>query len=317
MDILILGGTVFVGRGVAEAALARGHRVTLFHRGSKGTGLVPGADEILGDRDGGLDALAGRKWDGVVDACGYVPRLAGDAARALRESERYLFVSTVSVYEDDGAGGVRVQPVAEPVGTETIDGATYGPLKVECEREVHAVFGKGATIVRPGLVYGPHDPTGRFPYWVDRFLAGGEPLVPEICDAALQQIDARDLGFLMVLLLEKGLTGEFDAVGEDSTFGAMIDACHALNPDARPRYASVEALETAGVVLGRDLPLTSYMASPLMRIKPLAALAAGLERRPLGETTRDTAKWLHGENESLRGGLTRAREAEIRATLGA
>ena len=311
MNILILGGTVFVGRGVAEAALARGHRVTLFHRGSKGPGLIEGAEEILGDRDGGLDALNGHPWDAVVDACGYVPRLVGDAARALRGTERYLFVSTVSVYEEDERGGLRVMPVTEAVGTEKIDGKTYGPLKVECEREVQSVFGERATIVRPGLVYGPHDPTGRFPYWADRFSKGGEVLVPEIRNAPLQQIDARDLGRFTVLLLEQAQTGEFDAVGEPSTFGAMIDACHALNPDARPVYATPEALEKAGVVLGKDLPLASYAEGPLMKIVPTVPI----RRRPLVETTRDTAEWLRSA-ESL-GGMTREREAEAIATLAA
>ena len=317
MDILILGGTVFVGRGVAEAALARGHRVTLFHRGSKGTGLVPGADEILGDRDGGLDVLAGRKWDAVVDACGYVPRLVGDACRALAPVERYLFVSTISVYETDAKGELRVRPVLEPVGTETIDGDTYGPLKVECEREVRAVFGDRATILRPGLVYGPHDPTGRFPYWVDRFLSGGRIVVPDLPDLPLQQIDARDLGTFTVRLLEKGATGFYDAVGEDSTFGAMIAVLQALDRDARPFAVARERLEAASARFGRDLPLVMPDAGPLMRIRPESALAAGLQRRPLTETVRDTADWLRSPEASDRtlAGMTRERESEILGKL--
>ena len=313
MDLLILGGTVFVGRGVAEAALARGHRVTLFHRGTKGVGIVPGADEILGDRDGGLAALEGRTWDAVVDACGYVPRVVGDSVRALAGVGRYLFVSTISVYEDDPAGGQRVMAVEKPVGTEEVGGETYGPLKVECEREVRGVFGDRATIVRPGLVYGPHDPTNRFAYWVARFLEGGEVLVPNVADAPLQQIDARDLGLFMVLLLEKGLSGDFDAAGEDSTFGETIAACHELNLGAQPVYASAEALTEAGVRLGWELPLAYPDARIRMRVAPAAALAARLERRSLRETTEDTAAWVReGAPDARPGfGMTREREREI------
>jgi 2'-hydroxyisoflavone reductase len=316
MNILILGGTVFVGRGVAEAALAQGHKVTLFHRGSKGTGLIPDAGEILGDRDGGLDSLSGRRWDAVVDACGYVPRIVGDSARALRgAADRYLFVSTISVYEDDGSGGLRVSAVETPVGTEEITGETYGPLKVECERAVLSEWGEKATFVRPGLVYGPYDPTNRFPYWVNRFIEGGEVLVPDLLDAPLQQIDARDLGNLIVLLLEKDREGVFDAVGEDSTFGEMIAACHALNLGAQPVYADPSALERLGVKLWQDLPLVNAEAGALMRIEPREALAAGMERRSLHATTEDTATWLRevGPPENPRFGI--AREREVLAKL--
>lgn len=312
MNILILGGTVFVGRGVAEAALARGHNVTLFHRGSKGTGLIPGADEILGDRDGGLDALKERRWDAVVDACGYVPRIVGASAQALRGAvDRYLFVSTISVYEDDGTGGLRESAVETPVGTEEITGDTYGPLKVECERAVLSAWGEKATIVRPGLVYGPYDPTNRFPYWVGRFMEGGEVLVPDLLNAPLQQIDARDLGNFIVLLLEKDRKGTYDAVGEDSTFGETIAACHALNLGAQPVYADPSALERLGVKLWQDLPLVTADAGAMMRIEPRKAVAAGLERRSLHATTEDTAAWLRevGLPESPRFGMSREREA--------
>lgn len=318
MNILILGGTVFVGRGVAEAAMVRGHQVTLFHRGSKGTGIVPGADDILGDRDGGLEVLAGRKWDAVVDACGYVPRVVGDSARALEESAgRYLFVSTISVYEESEDGGLRDLAVETPVGTEEITGETYGPLKVECERAVRAVWGDRTTIVRPGLVYGPYDPTNRFPYWVGHFLEGGEILVPDAAAWPLQQIDARDLGEFIVTLLEKDLSGIFDAVGEDSTFGEAIAACQALNPAAQPVYVAPEAIEAFGIRLGWELPL-AYGNKPTMRVIPQAAVAAGLTRRPLLETTADTAAWVQkvGLPEKYNFGLPREREAEALRELG-
>lgn len=317
MNILILGGTVFVGRGVAEAAMARGHQVTLFHRGSKGTGIVPGAEEVLGDRDGGLDALAGKQWDAVVDACGYVPRIVGDSSKALRDSvSRYLFVSTISVYEETEDGGLRELPVGTPVGTEEITGETYGPLKVECERVVRADWGDRGTIVRPGLVYGPYDPTNRFPYWVGHFLEGGDILVPDAADYDLQQIDARDLGEFIVTLLENDRSGIYDAVGEDSTFGTMIAACQTLNPDARQVLVAPEKIEAFGIRLGWELPL-AYGHKPTMRVIPQAAVAAGLKRRPLAETLADTAAWVRevGLPQKYNFGLSREREAEALAAL--
>ena len=168
MRILALGGTQFVGRAFVDAALTRGHDVTVLHRGKSSLPEGWSVDEILCDRDGGLTAIGDRTWDAVYDSCGYVPRIVRASAEALAERcRRYLFISTISVYDLE----LNVQRPTEPLQTEEVTGETYGPLKVECEDAVQTVFGARATIVRPGLVNGPHDPTGRFCYWVNRFAS--------------------------------------------------------------------------------------------------------------------------------------------------
>src|SRR5918911_843852 len=150
MDLLILGGTGFLGRHLVEAALGDGHRVTLFNRGLTEPGLFPGVEKIEGDRDGGLSALMGRRSDAVIDTCGYVPRVVGASARLLAGAvDHYTFVSSISVYSDD------IGPGAD----EEAPGRVLS--------------------VRPGLISGPHDPTDRFTYWPRRIVAGGEVLVPD------------------------------------------------------------------------------------------------------------------------------------------
>ena len=163
MRILILGGTKFLGRALAEAGLARGHELTLFNRGETNPELFPEAEQLRGDRKGDLSALEGRTWDAVIDTSGYVPADVRASAELLRESGRYVFVSSVSAYADFSTGPTEASPVAElnglPVDELASDYSNYGPLKALCEIEVERVFGERALIVRPGLIVGPHDPT--------------------------------------------------------------------------------------------------------------------------------------------------------------
>ncbi len=183
MRLLIIGGTRFLGRALTEDALSRGHEVTLFNRGQTNPELFPKAERITGDRDGGLDALAGRSWDAVIDTCGYFPRIVRASAEALADSVgTYVFISTISVYADLSK---RVDESA-PVGTiedETVEEfgdefQNYGSLKALCERAVQDVFDGRALIVRPGFIVGPHDPTDRFTYWPVRVARGGTMLAP-------------------------------------------------------------------------------------------------------------------------------------------
>src|SRR5882762_6808084 len=202
MRILVLGGTRFLGRGFVVAAQARGHELTLFNRGRTNPELHPRVERILGDRDGGLGALAGRTWDAVVDPSGFFPRVVGASARALAGSVgRYLFVSSISVYAEPIPHGVDetapVAPLADPA-VEDIGGGAYGGLKALCEDRVREAFGERATVVRPGLIVGPHDTTDRFPYWPRRIARGGEVLAPGEPSAPVQLIDARDLAAFMV-----------------------------------------------------------------------------------------------------------------------
>ena len=187
MRILVLGGTQFLGRHVVEAALARGHDVTLFNRGQTRPELFPGVERLVGDRDGDLAALEAGSWDAVVDTSGYVPRLVRASAELLEpRAGRYLFVSSISVYADVSRPGVDEDaPVAQlEEETEEHRGPAYGALKALCEHAVQEVYGERATIVRPGLIVGPWDPTGRFTYWPARIAEGGDVLAPEPRDAA-------------------------------------------------------------------------------------------------------------------------------------
>ena len=266
MRILTLGGTQFVGRHLTEAALARGHEVTLFHRGQHGADLYPQAEALRGDRDGGLGALRGRTWDVVLDTCGYVPRVVRQSAALLSKSVgHYVFVSSISIYRDFAVSGIdETYPMATmPDETvEKVTGETYGPLKVLCERVVEEAFPGRSLVIRPGLIVGPHDKTGRFTYWPRRVAEGGDVLAPGRPDKRVQFIDARDLAEWMIRLIERAETGTFNAVSDDATWtmGRVLDACRAVSgSDARLVWVPDDFLLAQGL-------------TPLGR---LAALAAG------------------------------------------
>jgi 2'-hydroxyisoflavone reductase len=301
MKLLVLGGTVFVGRHFVEAAVSRGHEVTIFHRGQRGAELFPDLDRVLGDRDGGLDALEGREFDAVVDCCGYVPRVVRQSVEAFRDrAKAYLFVSTISVYADGNPAGMdegaELIRLEDPT-VEEVTGETYGGLKVLCEEVVEEAFTGRSFIVRPGLIAGPYDPTNRFPYWVGRIAKGGEVLVPNRPTAPLQLIDARDLGLFMVLGLERGLTGTYNTAGPQMRFVDMIESCHRLNMGAQLVWADEAFLAEQGIQLWGDLPLAlpSEGSDALMQVSSARAIAEGLTYRPLDQTTEDTGEWLRTE----------------------
>jgi 2'-hydroxyisoflavone reductase len=299
MRILILGGTRFVGRHLVEAALARDHDVTLFHRGRTNPGLHAGVERVLGDRDGGLEALGGRKFDAVVDVSGYYRRIVGASARMFIDMvRRYLFVSTISVYSEPIARGANedaaVATTDEP-DAETLEGGHYGALKGLCEQVVRDTFGERATIVRPGLVVGPHDYTGRFPYWPRRLARGGEVLAPGDPAAPIQMMDARDMAAFMVSLLERDFAGTYHATGpaEPLALGAALERIgRAVGSDAKLSWVSEEFLRERNVEPWVGLPLWLPAADqPLMTLDIARATAAGLRFRPLEETARDTLAW--------------------------
>ncbi len=212
MKILTLGGTKFLGRAAVETALERGHDVTLFNRGETNPDLFPDVEKLRGDRTADLSALENRRWDAVIDPSGYLPHVVRASAEALRDStDRYLFVSSVSVYADLSSGPDEDAPRGQlgdmPADELREDYENYGPLKALCEDAVWEVYGDRAIIVRPGLIVGPNDPTGRFTYWPHRVARGGEVLVPGDPENIVQFIDARDLGAWMVDLLERGESG--------------------------------------------------------------------------------------------------------------
>jgi 2'-hydroxyisoflavone reductase len=319
MEILVLGGTGFVGRHIVAAALAGGHHVTLFNRGSE-RDVFPDVARRIGDRDGGLAALDGGSWDVAIDVTGYVPRLVRDAATALRgRVGRFAFVSTVSVYADrTRASTTEDAPLAEidDPATERVDAATYGPLKVACEREVTRLFGGDALLLRPGVVVGPHDPTDRFTYWVRRVAAGGEVLAPHAPDTPTQWIDGRDLADFTLLAVERGLAGPYNLVQEPGsvTFGALLTTIADVGGKVGTfTWVDGDFLVDRGVRPSADLPLWIHgEASGLLRVDPARARSEGLRARPLRQTVQDTLAWDRSRpNEPLRVGLTAERERAL------
>ena len=209
MRLLVLGGTKFLGRAAVEAALERGHEVTLFNRGETNPDLFPKAEKLRGDRDGDLSALEGREWDAVIDPSGFVPRVVRASAELLRASGHYLFVSSGSVYAepytpgyDESAPTVQLE---DPDSEEVLE--DYGALKAACEDVVREAFPEAHTNVRAGLIVGPHDGSGRFTYWPLRIAAGGEALAPAPPERLVQFIDVRDLGAWLVTETQYGTAG--------------------------------------------------------------------------------------------------------------
>jgi 2'-hydroxyisoflavone reductase len=313
--LLLLGGPKFVGRAVIEAALAAGHKVTTFNRGRTNPGEFREVEELHGDRHGDLESLRGRGWDAVLDTSAYVPQVVRSAAAALENQvERYLFVSSISVYADYS------RPTREDAPKETLaeghpadellpDYANYGALKVLCEQAVEERFAGRALIVRPGLIVGPHDSTDRFTYWPRRAELRRPLLAPAPPEASVQLIDVRDLAEWMVRLLERGTTGAFNATSPPGahTFGSMLDASGATEVT----WVDEAFLLEHGVEPWSDLPVWIPAGDADMayfhRADVSPALDAGLTFRPLEETARAVPQW------NGTAGLSPERETELLA----
>lgn len=330
LKILVLGGTGFLGPHFVRAALDGGHQVTLFNRGKTNTHLFPGLEKLRGDRDGGLDALAGaieggRRWDAVLDTSGYVPRLVRDSATLLRPAAtRYLFVSSISVYSPDEKVGLSED---DPVGrledptVETVDGETYGPLKALCEEVAEEVFARGATVVRPGLIVGPGDPTDRFTYWPVRCARGGDMIAPGRPTDPTQVVDARDLSAFMLGCLARGHAGRYNVTGpvEPITMGDLVGACiAAAGSEVRPEWIDAAFLNEMDVSPWMHMPAwvpPSGDGGGILQVDIGRAVGAGLSTRALESTARDTLAWwrsLPAERRAKpRAGLSPEREAEV------
>ncbi|MBC8101496.1 MAG: NAD-dependent epimerase/dehydratase family protein [Cytophagales bacterium] len=303
MHLLILGGTVFLGRHLATAALARGHQLTLFNRGQHNPELFPEAEKLLGDRGepGGLEALRGRRFDAVIDTCGYVPRIVGESATLLaNQVEQYCFISSISVYADFKTPGIdESAPVGqiEDAASEEVTGESYGPLKALCEEAVEAALPGRTLIVRPGLIVGPDDPTDRFAYWPHRAAQGGEALAPGTPETRTQFIDVRDLADWNIRLLERKTTGTYNATGPDYplTLGEVLKTTRTVSGSSTEwTWIEESFLEAEGVQPWVELPLWIPASSGMPgfdRVSIRKALEAGLTFRPLADTVRDTLAW--------------------------
>jgi 2'-hydroxyisoflavone reductase len=294
MRILVLGGTQFLGRHTVDAALARGHDITLFNRGQTRPELFSDVEKLRGDRDGDLAALAGRSFDSVVDTSGYVPRVVAATIDALDEVGHYTFVSSISVYGEVPTPPTEETPVVELVEPTENWREAYGELKADCEDVVRERF-PNAFIPRPGLIVGPWDPTGRFTYWPARLADGGLVLAPAPPEAHAQVIDARDLAVWIVRAAENGLAGTYNAVDRPTSRSTLVETCRRVaGVDAEIVWVDSGFLVEREVGEWMELPL--WLASPeyagMLSVEPAAAFAAGLETRSLEETARDTLAWV-------------------------
>lgn len=334
LRILILGGTGFTGPFQVRYALSRGHKVTVFNRGKTRPGELPKeVEQLIGDRNGKLDALKGRKWDVVIDNPAMLPVWVRDAAQILQGNvERYVFISTVSVYADHSEpdkdenaplarynGADAMKETRETVSASGF--ALYGPLKALSEQEAEKWFPKRTLIIRPGLIVGPGDETDRFTYWPVRIDRGGEVLAPGDPGNPVQLVDARDLAEWTIRMVENQETGVYNATGPAAllTIGAMLDGIkNALKSDAKLTWVNADFLEAQKVAPWSDMPVWmpprgEYAGMGRTSIK--RALAKGLTLRPLAETARDTLKWFKSQSAErqakLKSGLSPERETEV------
>ncbi len=316
MKLLFVGGTSFVGRHAVEAAVAAGHDVTVFHRGSTNDDLLAGSiAHRHGDRDGpdytALDD--GTMWDAVVDVSAYVPRHVDQLADTVAErTGHYVHISSISAYDDSvitsSEDSALCADLAEP--TEKVTGDTYGPLKAMCERAGRRRFGDDRTaVIRPTYVAGPHDPTDRFTYWARRTARGGD-IAMVGAGAPLQVVDARDLGQFIVVCAESGVAGAFDAVGPWAPIEEFLATVTPNGVEARFVDVGAAALEKTGVrlpLMSADPERAAFMTRP-----GSCAKAAGLVTRSLADTAAATRAWDVERGEPpLKVGPT----ADVEATL--
>jgi 2'-hydroxyisoflavone reductase len=325
-SLLVLGGTGFIGPHVTDLALARGWQVTHFNRGKRDADGVEGVETLHGDRKGQLDSLKGRRWDAVIDNTGYIPKYCRMSADLLAPNTGYcLFVSSISAY----ASFERPNDIGSPTGVlanedqEEVTNETYGPMKALCERYVRDAYGRRCSIVRPGYIVGPLDPTDRFTYWPVRFARGGDMAVPGTPADPIQIVDVRDLAAFMMGLVERQVVGDFNAVTPPGalTMGSLMDTCRKvtradtqltwIDEDFLAANLKPEEMNFApwGPVRGAEAggSLTGMQASA----------DQGLKARPLAETVRDTLAWHEtrpaDRKAALRSGFTAENEAAILA----
>ena len=330
LRILVLGGTKFLGVHIVELALQHGHSVTLFNRGKTNAGIFPQLVHLKGDRDAQLDSLKGKHWDAVIDDSGYYPRHVRLSAELLAPNvQRYIFISTISVYASFANPNTEDSPVGK-LADETIekmDGGAYGPLKALCEKAAEKAMPGRVAVVRPGLIVGPRDPTDRFTYWPARAALGGEMVTPDQPSDRVQFIDARDLAAFVLRLVERKTVGTFNATSPPGVFtigdvvSASIAAANAMaKPTLSPRPVWVPAdfLAKQKIQPWSDMPVWVPAAGEYAGFADASvtrALREGLTIRPVQPTVNDTLAW-HlqrpaEERAKLGAGLTPEREKAL------
>ena len=305
LKILILGGTGFIGPHEVAAAQERGHEVTLFNRGKTKPGLFPDLEKLVGDRDPdkgeGLEALAGRKFDVVIDNSGYYPRMVGASAKLLGPNVRqYIYVSSISAYADnstEGADETAELATMEDPTLETMGPGYqyYGALKALCEQAAEAAMPGRVAVVRPGYIVGPGDSTHRFTYWPLRVRIAGDMAVPGNPTDPIQVIDARDLAEWIIHLAEENITGVFNACGpaERLTMAEMLQTIQAVTK-SEPTIHQIADLKFMGEHPKVGFPIWAPYEGATLGFHASSnqrAIDAGLKFRPLEETIQATLEW--------------------------
>lgn len=337
MKILILGGTVFLGRHLVEAALERGHEVTLFNRGQHGPDLYPQVERLRGDRWSDLDLLRGRTWDAVVDTSGYVPAAVHASAGLLAEAVgQYVFISSISVYADVSVVGIdenapvsqltpeqlrEVESNTPPTGEipAQVYGEWYGALKALCEQAAEEALPGRALNIRPGLIVGPYDYSDRFTYWPVRIARGSEVLAPGRPESPVQVIDVRDLAEWTLRMVESGKMGTYNATGpaQPLTMSQILDACRqASGSDITFTWVDDTFLLAEKVEPWSQIPLwlpDEPENAGFCAVSIEKALSAGLTFRPLTQTASATLAWesTRPAAREWRAGLTAEDEARL------
>jgi 2'-hydroxyisoflavone reductase len=335
LNILILGGTGLTGPEQIDYALERGHKITLFNRNRSRPDMFKGqVDQLIGDLSGDVSALAGKKFDVVLDNPTTFPFWVRNAAQHLRGNVgHYMFISTISVYPNNSVPGKDetdgTTPMPDGVDPYTTvrehAGQYYGALKTFSEQEVARQYGSAHTIVRPGLIVGARDRSDRFVYWPARIDRGGEVLAPGTPNDPAQYIDSRDLAEFMIRLAEGKVFGTFNATGKTTTMGDTLTGIkNAIGSNATFTYVPAEFLQEQGVRGWRHMPIWLPPTGPtagFLRRDVSKAVAAGLTYRPLADTAKVTLAWHKSRPEAeqkamLEGavaGISPAKEAEVLA----
>ena len=334
LRILILGGTGFTGPFQVRYALSRGHQVTVFNRGRTHPGELPKeAEQLLGDRNGKLDALKGRTWDVVIDNPATLPVWVRDAAQVLKGNvERYVFISSIAVYADTSKPGQdETAPLTKYTGADPMketsatmrasNSSLFGPLKAVSEAEAEKWFPGKALIIRPGYIVGPGDESDRFTYWPVRVERGGEVLAPGTPADPIQIIDARDLAEWTIRMVEQGTTGPFNAVGPKSKLGMgrmLAEIKKTTKSDARFTWVDTPFLASQKIV--DEVPIWTPPNGPEAaydQVNINKALSKGLTFRSLSDTTAATLDWFRKQTTDrqtkMRAGLKPEREAQVLA----
>src|SRR5215475_3824603 len=297
LNILVLGGTGFIGPHLVRHAIARGHRVTIFTRGRHDAELPESVVRLQGDRNGQLGALEGKTWDAVIDDSATNPDWVRQSTELLKGSAgAYMFTSSTGVFYPYLKRGVdESAPILYEFPDPKDGSAAFGVAKAKCEQQVHDTFGDRGIVVRPTYIVGPGDTTDRFPYWPVRLARGGEVLAPGRRDDPSQIIDVRDLAEFMIRLLEEQRSGVYNVAGPKDTLtmpSFLEQAKTALGADVKFTWVDDYAF-LAQHKIDEAIPWARLEGNDdgMMSISNRKAIAAGLTFRPLAATVRDTLAW--------------------------